>query len=268
MIKVGIVGVGAIGAELARRCVRDFKDEVRFVGIHDTDVSRVKALSKSLGLKRTFTLKALIKQCDLVIEAASSAAAFNIAKQALTYGKDVMLMSSGGLIGNEKEIYELAASHRCCVYLPSGAVCGLDGLKSAQIGRVKRVELTTRKPPVSLRNAPHIIKKKIDLNTIKEETLVFEGTAAKAIIGFPQNVNISATLSLAGVGAQRTKVKIYACPGLEFHVHEVIIEGDFGSLYTRTQNKPSTINPKTSQMAILSAVATLKRILGNVKVGT
>lgn len=268
MIRVGVVGCGTIGAELARQCVNTFKEEVRLVGVVDADANRERLIRKELGLTRSFNLEQLIAQVDLVVEAASAAAAYPIAKAALSHGKDVMVMSAGGLVKHELAIWKLAAEHRSCVYLPSGAIAGLDGLKSASIGRIRRVSLTTRKNPISFRGAPWIVKKKIDLHSIREETLLFDGPAEKAIEGFPQNINVSATLSLAGLGAKKTRVKIYACPGLTHHVHEVAIEGDFGSVYTRTQNLPSKKNPKTSHLAILSAVATLRRIFANVKIGT
>lgn len=268
MFKVGIIGVGTIGFALAKQCLDEFRDDVRLVGVVDIDAAREKTVRRQLGLKRRFTTAALIAKSDLIIEAAWATSAYAIARMALSQGKDVMLMSAGGIINQAKHIHKLAEDHRCCVYLPSGAIAGLDGLKSAMAGKVLRVELTTRKPPLSLRKAPYVIKHRIDLNLIKGETLLFDGCAADAITGFPQNINISATLSLAGLGPKKTRVKIYACPGLSYHVHEVLVEGEFGSLYTRTQNLPSKENPRTSHLAILSATATLRRILSNVKVGT
>lgn len=268
MIKIGIIGAGTIGSELAQCCLTEFKDDVRFIGISDINQETERQVRKKLGIGRRISLEELIRRSDLLIEAASAKSAYGIAHQAITSGKDVMVMSAGGLIHHEKALYRLAKNHRSCVYVPSGAVTGLDGIKSANVGRIKRVELCTRKSPAGFINAPLVKRKKIDLNLIKEETLLFEGSAEKAVDAFPQNINISATLSLAGLGPKKTKVKIYVCPGLTHHIHEVMVEGEFGSFYTKTQNLPSKNNPKTSRMAILSAVATLRRILGYVKVGT
>lgn len=268
MIKIGIVGVGTIGSELAKRCVTQFKDDVRLVGIVDADAERERAARKELRLTRKFTLKGLVEEADLVIEAASASSAYPIAKLAMSHGKDVMLMSAGGIVSHAKEIYRIAKEHRSCLYLPSGAISGLDGLKSASVGRVRSVQLTTRKAPRGLAGAPFIVKHKINLSRITKETLLFEGSVERAVEGFPQNINISATLSLAGIGPKKTRVRIFACPGLPVNIHEVEVEGEFGTFYTRTQNLPSEQNPKTSRLAILSAIATLKRILGNVKVGT
>ncbi len=268
MIKVGIIGVGAIGRELVRSCLGTFKKEVRLMGIVDKNAPREREALKAFGLKEKFTRRALIRACDLVIECASSTAAYGIAREALSQGKDVMLMSSGGILDRVRELGELARKHGASVYVPSGAIAGLDGLKSAQAGRVRHVELITRKSPSSLEGAPYLVGKKIRLDRIHREKLVFDGSAHEAVKGFPQNINVAATLSLAGLGPRRTRVKIYACPQLKENVHEIFIRGDFGTIHTRVENRRSRRNPKTSELAVLSAIATLRRILDHVKVGT
>lgn len=269
MIKVGIVGVGTLGSELARWCVANADTEdVRLVGVVDIDKAREKKIRDDLKIKKAYTVSTLAMASDLIIEAASAGSAAAIVREAMSHGKDVMVMSSGGIIHKTKEIFQMAKDHRCCLYLPSGAIAGIDALKSANLGKIKSVSLTTRKPPIGFKDAPYLVKRKINVDNLNKETLLFEGSAERAIAGFPQNINVSATLSLAGIGAKRTKVKIYATPGLRDNIHEVCVEGEFGSFYTRTQNRPSAQNPKTSGMAILSAIATLKRILNNVKLGT
>ncbi len=269
MIKVGIIGCGTIGDELARACQKRFSGEVKLEAIADTDVAKARRLQNKLRPKpNLLSTDALIKRCDLVIESASKQISYDIAKKALSLGKDVMVMSVGGLLGKEKEIFELARTHRCCLYLPSGGVVGIDGLKAADIGQIYRVTLTTRKPPHGFEDAPYVLKHNINLKNLKQEKLLFEGNAAQAVRGFPKNINVSATLSIAGLGAKKTKVRIIACPHMLVNVHEVYVQGDFGSFYTRTENFPSEQNPRTSRLAILSAVATLDRILRNVKIGT
>ncbi len=269
MIKVGIVGCGTIGRELALACQKRFSDEVTLEAIADTDVSIARKLQHKLKPRpRILPADGLIRSCDLVIEAASKNAVYEIVKKALSLGKDVMVMSVGGLLGKEQEIFKLARIHRCCLYIPSGGVVGIDGLKAAKIGKIYRVTLTTRKPPQGFEDAPYVIKHGINLKHLKEEKMLFEGNAAAAVKGFPKNINVSATLSLAALGAKKTKVRIFASPHMLVNVHEVYAQGDFGSFYTRTENFPSEENPKTSRLAILSAVATLERILKNVKIGT
>ena len=269
MIKVGIIGCGTIGWELAKACQKRFSGEVTLEALSDIDAVRARRLQKALK-PRPVILSAdqLVKRCDLIIEAASKQASYEVAKKALSLGKDVMLMSVGGILGKEKEIFEVARTHRCCLYLPSGGVVGIDGLKAASIGKIYRVTLTTRKPPQGFEDSPYVLKHGIRLKNLKQEKILFEGNAFQAVKGFPKNINVSATLSLVGIGAKKTKVRIIASPQMLVNVHEVYVQGDFGSFYTRTENFPSEENPKTSRLAILSAVATLERILRNVKIGT
>ena len=269
MIKVGIIGCGTIDRELARACQKRFFDEVTLEGIADIDAAKAKKLQKELKPRpRVLSQEGLIKDCDLIIEGASSHVSYDITRKALRLGKDIMVMSVGGIIGREKELLNLARAHHCCLYIPSGGVVGIDGLKAARIGKIHRVTLTTRKPPQGFEDAPYVIQHGINLKNLKEEKVLFEGNANAAVRGFPKNINVSATLSAAGVGPEKTRVKIIACPHMLVNVHEVYVVGDFGAFYSRTENFPSEQNPKTSRLAILSAVATLERILKNVKIGT
>ena len=269
MIKVGIIGCGTIGRELALACQKRFQEEVTLEALADIDLSHARKLQKGLKPKpKIVPMDALIRNCDLVIESAGRNAAFDIARKSLSQGKDVMLMSIGGILGREKELFALAKTHRCCLYLPSGGVVGIDGLKAARIGKIHRVTLTTRKPPQMFDDAPYVIKHGIGLKNLKQEKVLFEGNAAQAVRGFPKNINVSATLSIAGIGAKKTRVRIIATPHMLVNVHEIYVVGDCGSFYTRAENFPSEQNPKTSRLAILSAVATLERILKNAKIGT
>jgi aspartate dehydrogenase len=182
----------------------------------------------------------------------------------------MMIMSIGALADEKlwEQIKSLALEHNCKVYLPSGAIVGLDGLKSASIGGINSVMLTTRKPPSGLQGAPYIERQGIDLSSLKRATVIFEGCAEDAVKGFPANVNVAATLSLAGIGAKRTKIRIIADPAISRNVHEIHVEGEFGRFETRAENIPSPSNPRTSYLAALSAVATLKKIAEPVQIGT
>ena len=269
MIKVGIIGCGTIGKELALACQSRFREEVTIEALADTEPAHARKLQARLRPKPAIlSSEQLIKRCDLVIEAASKNVAYEVTRKALKQGKDIMTMSVGGLLGKEKEIFQLAKTHRCCLHLPSGGVVGIDGLKAARIGKIHRVLLTTRKPPQGFEDAPYVIKHGISLKNLNQEKVLFEGNALQAVKGFPKNINVSATLSLAGLGAKKTRVRIIATPHMLVNVHEVYVQGDCGSFYTRAENFPSVENPKTSRLAILSAVATLERILKNVKIGT
>ena len=267
-IRVGIVGCGTIGSQIAHACQGPLKTKVSLVAICDSDADKALVLKK--GLKNgpaILKLDELVKSCGFIVEAASAKISGDVLNRCVRSGKDCMIMSVGGLVGRE-ELLEKAGKKGVKVYIPSGALCGIDGLKSASAGKIDSVMLTTRKPPRGLEGAPYLKEKGIDLNNITGETIIFEGSAEEAIRGFPKNVNVSAALSLAGIGAKKTRVRIVTSPDYTKNVHEVEIAGECGRIFTRTENVPSKANPKTSELAVFSAIATLTAITNSVRIGT
>jgi aspartate dehydrogenase len=248
--------------------------DIELIVIFDLVQERAKLLYTKLAKKPLIAKDAdeLIKNgaVQIVIEAASQEAVRQYAAKILGEGKDFMGMSTGALLDDAlfQQISALAKSKNRKVYVPSGAVVGLDNIKSAAINHVDEVTLTTKKPPLSFEGAPGVKKKKIDLSTLKEPLLLYEGPAREAVKLFPTNVNVAASLSLAGIGPDRTKVRVIADPTIKEITHEIHVKGDFGELTTRTVNKPFPDNPKTSYIAALSAIATLKKISGSIIVGT
>lgn len=267
-LKIGIIGCGAIGGFIARTCQERFSDKIEIVGVCDIVKSKSESLVKSLKKKtEILEIDELINKSDLVVEAASKDVSASIAEKAVSIGKSAMIMSVGGLLGR-RDLFDLAEKKGAEIILPSGALCGLDGLKSASTAGIKNVILTTRKSKRGLEGAPFLIKNKIDLEKIDKETVLFEGNAREAIEGFPKNVNVAALLSLAGIGPEKTRVKIIYSPSIERNIHEVEVIGDFGKFSARTENVPFPENPKTSFLAALSAIATLKNVVSNIKIGT
>ncbi|MDO8536581.1 MAG: aspartate dehydrogenase [Candidatus Omnitrophota bacterium] len=267
-LKVGIIGCGTIGSEIARACQAKLKNSIDLVGICDLLNEKAELLQKTLkGKVPVLTLDDLISGSDLLVEAAGAKISVDLLKKAIDSKKDILIMSIGGLLGNESLLGK-AEESGIKVYLPSGALCGIDGLKSASVGRIDSVTLTTRKPPQGLAGAPYVMKNNVDLSSIKKETVIFDGTASDAVEGFPQNINVAAILSLAGVGAANTRVRIVTSPEYTKNIHEVEIKGESGNITTRTENLPSKVNPRTSQLAVFSAIATLESIVKNVHIGT
>lgn len=269
MIRVGIIGCGTIGSKIAEHIDKNLKGKAKLTVICDVDLKKAERLSGTLKSRPKVTsTEGLIKSADLVVEAASSKVSGDVAGKALNAGKDVMVMSTGGLLKNYRSLFALAEKRKAHIYLPSGAICGLDGLKGAKFSKIQKVTLTTRKPPRGFEGAPYVVRNNIDLGGINDDRVLFEGDALKAMEGFPANINVAATLSLCGIGPKKTKVKIVASPAIKRNIHEIEVEGAFGKLIARTENVPSPGNPKTSYMAVLSAIATLEGILQGVKVGT
>jgi len=170
-------------------------------------------------------------------------------------------MSTGGLINN---LDLLSKIKNCEILLPSGAIAGLDALKSVS-GKITSLSLTTTKPVRGLEGAPYIISNKINLSELKGKKLIFEGNLKEAVAGFPQNINVAATLFLASK-FENIQVKIVADPNTKFNTHEIEAKGDFGIISIKTQNLPSK-NPKTSYLALLSAIQAIKNLKNNIKAG-
>jgi len=268
MLKVGVVGCGTIGGEICK-AIDEGVVQATLVGISDVDFAKAETLAGSLKHSvPVMALAGVIEASDLVVEAASKAAAPVIIRSALERSRDVLVMSVGGLLECAAELVELAKRQGRRLYVPSGAIAGLDAIKGAMMGRVSKVTLTTRKPPRALEGSPYIVEKGIDLKALKEPTIIFAGSAREAVPAFPANINVAAALSLAGIGADKTEVRILADPGCDKNIHEIEAEGEFGKLFARMENVPSPHNPKTSYMAALSAIGLLRRITASLVVGT
>lgn len=262
---VGIIGCGAMGSEICRALNGDsFPGELLLLDRH---LDRAQHLADiSAAATAVASLQQIVDGSDLVVECASVQAVRDIALSVLKKGKDLMILSVGALVDADfrQSIYEAARANKCCVYIPSGAIGGIDALLGASQGAINRVTLTTTKPSKGLETAPYVLENDVNLT---RSGLIFEGTADEAIAGFPQNINVSATLALAGVGFEKTIVRIAVDPTSTHNVHVIEVEGEFGTFTARFENVP-TENKRTSKLAAYSAVATLKRIIYPVKLGT
>jgi len=271
-LKIGIVGCGAIGSSLAKEIVVNMADSACLVALYDIRQEKSAALSKQLSKHTKFcvaNLETLIKKSDLVIESSCAKAAWEIARKSLSNGRRVMVMSVGGMVGHLDQLIVLAKKFNVQAYFPSGAISGIDALKAANIDGVQKVVLTTRKHPDAFKGVDYVIKKfRGALKGLKKDKILFSGSAGQAVKYFPQNVNVAAVLGLAGIGMHKTKVRIIASPTVHKNIHEILIESKAAKIFTRTENILHPQNPKTSYLAVLSAIATLKQILQPIKIGT
>ncbi len=268
MLRVGLVGCGVIGSGLARAIDGREVPGLELVVICDKDRAKEEKLASSLRrMPVTANIEGVVEKADLIIEAASSDIVGELVQKALSKGKDTMVMSVGGMLDYPHLLAE-AREKKCKIYFPSGAIAGLDGIKAAKEASLDSVTLETSKPPQGLEGASYLLEKNIDLRGIKEKVVVFEGNCLEAVKAFPKNINVAAALSFAGLGMQRTKVRIIADPSLKKNVHHITVRGDFGKLEIIAENVPSPSNPKTSYLAVLSAIATLRGIVDSVKIGS
>ncbi len=276
-IRAGVVGCGAIGSEICKSIDSESGLGIELKLLIDKHPENMERLCKKLKNKPDIIksdstkLDETLTEVDLLIECASQAAVREFVIPALKQGKDAMILSVGALLcepGLFEELESISKEKGCRVYIPSGAVAGIDGLKSGAVGGIQSVELRTRKPPSGFEGNEYVKEKGIDLSSIEREKTLFTGSAKEAVKYFPENVNVAASLSLAGIGSEATRVTIVADPSTMENVHEIKVRGEFGKLFVRVENVPSRANPKTSYLAALSAIATLKSISYPIRVGT
>lgn len=263
MKKIALLGCGAIGTQIAM-AVDSGKISAELTHVYDSDESKAEILTSKLKKKPIIVANPHLlssNNVDIVVEAASQDAIKNHALSILQNKKDLMIMSAGALLDESvfDILFDACKEFKKNIYLPSGAIAGIDAIKSVK-GELESVTLTTTKNPKSLAGAKFFIEKKIDSNSIKEKTTLFEGSAKEAVGLFPANINVAALLSLAGLGSTRTMVRIVADPLTDKNTHQITATGKSGKITISVENLPDPANPKTSRLAILSAIECLRTI--------
>lgn len=249
-MNIGLIGFGTIGSYLFRELKKDKR--IRFKLVFDDGVA-----TGPKGVKRVLSFKECLreKRIDLWIEAASQRAVFDYVPS-LIKKADVLILSVGALASEcfRKRLTGVAEKSGRRIYVPSGAIAGTDGIRAVR-GSARHVALETRKNPKSFGLPPDF------------SGVLYDGPADEACRKFPKNVNVAATLSLAGIGFKKTRVRLVAEPGLKRSVHKISASGDFGEMVLETRNVTSKENPRTSMLAAMSAVATVKKMLDIILVG-
>lgn len=250
-MRLRIVGAGNIGSSLAEEA-----DQLGLgIEVADQVDKRARQLAEEVD-GEVVDADADPAQVDLVVEAANQAVVEGPILDALQAGTDALVMTTGAFA--DPDLLEAAreamdeTGARC--HVPSGGICGLDGVKALTLEPGADVTLTTRKPPASLDGVED-----------DEGGEVFRGTAKEAVSAFPKNVNVAASLVLAGLVPE---VRIVADPDLERNTHEVHVKSPHVEIRTEVASLPSPDNPATSHIAVLSARARLRRIVENLEVGT
>lgn len=261
---VGIIGCGNIGQKIAGYINKDLSNYVSKLFVWDVDKLREKNIKNA---SRAKSLVKLVKSSDLVIECAAPPIVKEVLALAIKNKKDAIVLSIGGLLDNPG-LLARARKNGTRIILPSGAISGIDALKAAKLAGIKSVTITTKKHPKSLKNSMYLRMKGIDTAKFKKDTIVFNDTARAAIKAFPKNVNVSVLLSIAGIGPDKTKVKVIVCPKLKKNVHEIEIKSKACDIFTRVENLPSPDNPGTSYLAILSAITSLREYFDTIRIGT
>ena len=247
--KIGIAGIGAIGSTIARSLLKE---------LNGFELACASDISPPDEFDIPYVdFAQLTAQSDLIIECLPPDIVPALTREAFSRGKDIILISSAALL-IYPDILEEHKKSKSRIIVPSGALAGLDGVGALMHSEIKSATIVSTKKPTGFFGAPYIEQRCIDLTCVTKKTRLFKGNALGAAQGFPANVNVAATLSLAGIGPERTEVEIWADPEAKGNKHEIIVEGEFSTIRASVDNLPDPANPKTSILAAQSIIAVLK----------
>ncbi len=271
-MRAAIIGGGTI-ARLILEHIRDGElSGVEVVAVAGrSGTSRGKALAGEYGVNFVTSLEALLgSKPDVVVEAASHAAVRDFCLPLLERGVAVIVLSAGALCDDalRQQLETSANRSGALLYVPSGGIGGLDALKAACAAGVDEVEIEIGKPPAAWKGISYVQKLGIDLAEMRSATTLFEGCARDGVPHFPANVNIAAVLSMAGIGFDRTRLKVVADPALKYNTHVISIKGKTGNISVKLENVPAPQNPKTAWLACYSALAALRQMTLKTRYGT
>jgi len=264
--RVAIAGLGAIGRAVARR-LADGVPGLTLACAASRDNAKAQAWLDAQGVDCPLVgFDVFPHYADIAVECAPAAMLEAICRPMLQAGKRVMVLSAGALLPRP-ELIDLANATGGQIIVPTGALLGLDAVSAAAEGTINSVRMITRKPPGGLAGAPYLVKNKISVEGLNAAKCVFAGSAREAAAGFPENVNVVAALSLAGIGPDRTTIEIWADPEVTRNCHDIEVDADSARFSLRIENVPSE-NPKTGKITSLSVVAALRKLSAPLRVGT
>jgi len=232
---------------------------------------RAERLARDFGVRVIGGREALLAlRPDAVLEAASHEAVREHLVPLLDARVSVIVLSAGALADDSLRLSaeRAAKASGATLYVPSGGIGGLDALKAACVAGVDEVSIQVGKPPRAWKGIPFVEALGIDLDGLREPAVLFDGNAREGVPHFPQNVNIAAVLSMAGIGFDRTRLKVVADPSLARNTHRIEIVGASGRIGVTLENVPAPENPRTAWLACYSALAALQEMASKVRYGT
>ncbi len=271
-MRIGILGGGVIARMILEHLARGELGDIEVCAIAGRGAgSRGEPLARAHGVPFVTGLDALLAcRPAAVIEAASHDAVREFAAPLLARGVSMIVLSGGALCDDalRAQLERLAAANRAMLYVPSGGIGGLDALKAVCAAGADAVEIAVTKPPAAWKGIPYVERLGVDLDRLGAATTLFDGSAREGVPHFPANVNIAAVLAMAGIGFDRTRLKVVADPALKFNTHYIDIRGRTGTIAIKFESVPAPDNPKTALLACYSALAALKAFGSPVRYGT
>jgi aspartate dehydrogenase len=254
MQQVTLIGFGAIGRSLFSRMQGHPDVRITHIVLPTAHAVEAHKTLMSINASEVTICSSVPPDTQLLVECAGHAALADHVLPALELGIETAVLSIGALSENglPEQLAEAAQRGGTQVHLLAGAIGGVDAISAARIAGLDAVTYTGRKPPSGWRGT--LAEQVVDLDHILEPTVILEATAREAARLYPKNANVAATLSLAGLGLDATRVRLVADPTVTENIHEFEVRGAFGEMHVTMRGKPLPDNPKTSALTVLSAL--------------
>ena len=216
---------------------------------------------------RLVDLNVISQYADVIVECLPPECFSLVADPCIADGRVLVATSVSALLSRQ-DLIEKAERTGSRILVPSGALIGLDGISAVVESGIDEVTLITRKPPASLATAPYVKQQGLRLDRLTAPLKLFEGSARDGAAGFPANLNIAAALSLAGVGPDRTRIQIWADPTIDRNIHVVEVKASCANFRIEIVNSPSSLNPRSAQITPYSVIASLRRLVSTIQIGS
>ncbi len=266
---VVLIGFGAIGQSICKRVLAQALSQseaqvrVSHVVVRPQSVAQVQTELNALQLGQdahrvTQAASAVPENAKLVLECAGHEALQAHVLPALARGVECAVLSIGALAepGLAESLTDAARRGGTQVHVLSGAIGGIEALAAARLAGLTQVTYTGRKPPSAWALKTDRLKEIAATGQSKsgKYAIILEATAREAARLYPKNANVAATIALAGLGLDATRVRLIADPAITENIHEIHAIGAFGEMKIEMRGKPLADNPKTSALTVLSAL--------------
>jgi aspartate dehydrogenase len=255
-VRLALIGFGGLGRIVADHLSRDPDVEVVAVAARAHQTPAIRAL---LPRTRVVDSTGALLECtpDLAVECASHDAFRQYAEAVLRAGIDLIAVSCGVLAERpyREQLLSVAANAGASLEIPAGAIGAIDVIAAARTAGLDRVAYVTRKNAQAWRNTP--AARMVDLDGVREPTLFFDEIAERAALVFTDKANVCATLALAGIGFERTRVQFWLDPAVTKSVHHIEAEGACGTLRVELANN---VAPHDGKASLLTAMSILRAV--------
>jgi aspartate dehydrogenase len=261
-LRIGLVGYGAIGKHVAQAVAAGaIPNAVCPVAL----VRRARAEPDILLV--TESAEFLGHGLDVVVECAGHQAVRDHAVSALEEGAHLMVTSVGAFVDDTlfARVMAAAQAHGTRLFIPSAGMGALDILTAAAQGGLEEVTMTVTKDAVSWLGTE--AERLHNLRTLTAPVVLYDGPVREGARRYPQNVNIAAAVALAGLGLDRTRLRIVADPADIPHIVELHARGVFGSFTFREEVVPSADNRKTGRLVAMAVIKALRQLVTPLVIG-